>query len=239
MAGETLRKQIPDAVVYNIHDRLILAGAEQERFLKHQIKEGTQMVPCKDLANVGIAEQADGKLSVAIPGQESLLVDMVILSTGFKPGANAKRMATVLNAELDAYGFFKSDHPVLNMTGSVIDGISMAGSCVEPCHSPRSIVMAQAAVGRALSRLVPGRTIELETMVSFINPDICAGCKMCMATCPYKAIRFDYETKKSVVNEAICHGCGTCAATCPSNAIISRHFTNDQLLAEVKGVLHG
>ena len=239
MAGETIRKQIPDAIVYNIHDRLILTGAEQERFLRHQIKEGTQMVPCKELDKVCVTELADGTLSVTIPGQDSLLVDMVILSTGFKPGDNAKKMSTILNAELDGYGFFKSDHPVLNATGTVIDGISMAGSCVEPCHSPRSIIMAQAAVGRALSRLVPGRTIELETMVSFINIDNCAGCKMCIATCPYKAIRFDHERNKSIVNEAICRGCGTCAATCPSNAITARHFTNDQLLAEVKGVLHG
>jgi len=239
MAGETIRKQIPDAIVYNIHDRLVLSGAEQEGFMRHQIKSGTQMVPCKDLAGVHIMEQPDGQLSVTVPGQAKLLVDMVILSTGLRPGANAKQLAATLNAELDAYGFFKSDHPILNATGSVIDGIAMAGSCVQPCHAPQSVVMAQAAMGRALSRLVPGRTIELETMVSFIDPEHCAGCKLCMATCPYKAIRFNSEKKTSEVNEAICRGCGTCAATCPSNAITARHFTNDQLLAEVKGVLHG
>jgi heterodisulfide reductase subunit A len=76
-------------------------------------------------------------------------------------------------------------------------------------------------------------------MVSHIDPDHCAGCKMCVATCPYKAIRFDKQEGKSIVNEAICRGCGTCAATCPSNAISARHFTNEQLIAEVKGVLRG
>ena len=239
MAGEIIRKQIPEAVVYNIHDRIVFPGAEAEHFLQHQIQAGTRMIACKNLEQVKIAEQANGKINVTIPGQEPLCVDMVVLSTGFHLGDKAKQFASILNVELDPHGFFKSDHPILNSTGSVLDGIALAGSCLQPSHAVQSVTMAQAAVGRALSRLVPGRTIELETMISNINPDICAGCKMCISSCPYKAIRFDQEKKSSTINEAICRGCGTCAATCPSNAITARHFTNEQLLAEVKGVLHG
>lgn len=239
MAGETIRKQIPDAVVYNIHDRLVLPGAEAEHFYQHQLKAGTQMIACRNLDQVSIQELSNGTLSVTIPGHETLTVDMVVLSTGLKPSAQTSQFAAMINAEVDTLGFFKPDHPILNNTGSAIDGIALAGSCLQPSHATQSVTMAQAAVGRALSRLVPGRTIELETMVSYIDPDLCAGCKMCISTCPYKAIRFDREKRKSIVNEAICRGCGTCAATCPSNAITARHFTNDQLIAEVKGVLHG
>jgi heterodisulfide reductase subunit A len=239
MAGDTIRKQIPDAVVYNIHDRLVFPGTETERFLHHQIEAGTRMIACGELDKIRIAGKEDGSVSVAVPGREPLLVDMVVLSTGFVPGEKAGQFAALLNLELDPRGFFKTDHAILNGTGSVIDGIALAGSCLQPGHAPQSVVAAQAAVGRALSRLVPGRTIELEPMVSHIDPARCAGCKMCVATCPYKAIRFDRQDGKSIVNEAICRGCGTCAATCPSNAITARHFTNEQLIAEVKGVLRG
>jgi len=35
------------------------------------------------------------------------------------------------------------------------------------------------------------------------------------------------------VNAIVCLGCGACAATCPSRAINLRHFTFDQVMAQV------
>ena len=239
MVGNIVRQQIPKAIVTDIHDRLVFPGPGTESFLQDQIKAGTNMVSCKDLDKIRLEELPGGELSVHIPEQDPLVVDMVVLSTGFVPGARALEFAEMLNAELDPQGFLKSDHAILKSTGSVVYGVSLAGSCVHPSHGSQSVTMAHASVGRALSWLVPGRTIELETIVSRIDPERCAGCRMCIATCPYKAIEFDRGTGRSVVNEAICRGCGTCAATCPSNAIVALHFTNEQLVAEVKGVLHG
>ena len=34
-----------------------------------------------------------------------------------------------------------------------------------------------------------------------------------------------------------CKGCGTCVAACPSAAITHRHFTNEQINAELEGIL--
>ena len=55
--------------------------------------------------------------------------------------------------------------------------------------------------------------------------------------CPYNAISFDEEKKVSQINEALCKGCGTCVAACPSAAITQRHFTTEQIMAEIEGVL--
>jgi heterodisulfide reductase subunit A len=39
------------------------------------------------------------------------------------------------------------------------------------------------------------------------------------------------------VNEVLCKGCGACAAACPAQAAIQNGFTQDQILAEIEGIL--
>jgi heterodisulfide reductase subunit A len=39
------------------------------------------------------------------------------------------------------------------------------------------------------------------------------------------------------VNEALCKGCGACTAICPNKAARQKHFTQDQVLAEVEGLV--
>ncbi len=36
---------------------------------------------------------------------------------------------------------------------------------------------------------------------------------------------------------ALCQGCGACVAACPSAAITGAHFTNDQLMSQIEGLL--
>jgi heterodisulfide reductase subunit A len=66
---------------------------------------------------------------------------------------------------------------------------------------------------------------------------MCAGCKTCIALCPYNAISYIEDKKVARVNEALCKGCGTCVAACPRNAIAAKHFTSEQINAEIEGVL--
>ena len=89
-----------------------------------------------------------------------------------------------------------------------------------------------------MSKLRPGEEIELEIMTSEVDEEICAGCKLCLSVCPYRAIVFDQEKKVCRVNAAICRGCGTCTAACPSGASRARHFTDEQIYAEIGGLIH-
>jgi heterodisulfide reductase subunit A len=100
-----------------------------------------------------------------------------------------------------------------------------------------SIQDGAAAAARVLSKLVPGEKITLEPLVSEVDPLKCSACGICTAACPFGAVGRDPETRRSRVAEALCRGCGTCAAACPSGAIRARHFTKQQILAEVRGLL--
>jgi heterodisulfide reductase subunit A len=47
----------------------------------------------------------------------------------------------------------------------------------------------------------------------------------------------DEKVKTAVINEVLCRGCGICVASCPSGAIKARHFTDEQIVEEIKGLL--
>ena len=40
-----------------------------------------------------------------------------------------------------------------------------------------------------------------------------------------------------MINEALCKGCGTCVASCPSSSIVQRLFEDEEVFAEIEGIL--
>jgi heterodisulfide reductase subunit A2 len=79
--------------------------------------------------------------------------------------------------------------------------------------------------------------VQVEVTTAVVNEDLCCGCQTCISVCPYTAISFNQEKKVSVVNEILCKGCGTCGSTCPTGAIRSRHFTDQQILSQIEGLM--
>jgi Pyruvate/2-oxoacid:ferredoxin oxidoreductase delta subunit len=74
-----------------------------------------------------------------------------------------------------------------------------------------------------MSLVIKGE-IEVEATISSIDPEICAGCKLCIEVCPYSAIGFLDIKGISSVNEVLCKGCGACTSVCPSKAARQKHF---------------
>jgi heterodisulfide reductase subunit A len=236
--GRLLRQQNPEASVTNLHNDLVFSGPRENAFYRAALSEGTRFVRCPDLGALAVRGTGEGRLQVSGPGIEPVTADMVVLSGGLQPAEGTRALAELLHLELGPDGFFKPDHDLLYATGASLPGVHLAGCAAGPCDVAASVTRARAAVGDAMSRLRPGEEIELEVMTSEIDEEICAGCKLCLSVCPYRAIVFDSEKNVCRVNAAVCRGCGTCTAACPSGASRARHFTDEQIYAEIGGLMH-
>jgi heterodisulfide reductase subunit A len=116
------------------------------------------------------------------------------------------------------------------------DGIFIAGAAQGPKDIPASVGQGAAAAARVQGMITAGQVL-IEPIVATIHEEICSGCRICNTLCPFNAIDFDADKEVSVINQALCKGCGTCVAACPAQAITGAHYGNDQIFAEIEGLL--
>jgi heterodisulfide reductase subunit A len=161
--------------------------------------------------------------------------DLVVLMVGMEARDDAHEVAHLMNISQDKEGWFIESHPKLEPVATTTDGVFIAGTCVAPKDIPDTVAQARAASARILARIAKGQ-IEVDAVYAEVNEDVCSGCRICNVMCPYSAIEFDEEKKKSHVISALCKACGVCVAACPSGAIKGRHFTDQQVLAQIEGI---
>jgi heterodisulfide reductase subunit A len=85
-------------------------------------------------------------------------------------------------------------------------------------------------------RLFNKGEVTISPTVARVEEEKCVSCGECILSCPYSAISRNIRGKAEV-NPALCAGCGTCAATCPSGAITALHFTDEEIVAQIDGLL--
>lgn len=178
---------------------------------------------------IEVNEKLSGEL-IEIPA------DLVILMVGMEAREDSHEIARLVNISQDKDGWFIESHPKLEPVATTTDGIFIAGTCVAPKDIPDTVAQARAAAARVLARISKGK-IEVDALYSVVNEDLCSGCRLCNQLCPYSAIEFDEVKRHSHIISALCKGCGVCVAACPSSAITGRHFTDQQVLAQVDGLL--
>jgi heterodisulfide reductase subunit A2 len=238
-----IREKIHDADIYQMYIDMRCFGKGYEEFYNRLLEEGVNFIRGRAGEVTDIAEKPEekGKLIVLcedtlVGKQRRIPVDMVVLSTAIEPRADAGETAKLFSMSRSADGFFLEKHPKLDPVATNTDGIFIAGCCQGPKDIPDTVAQASAAAARVLSVISKGK-VELEATTSVVDEKLCSGCKTCLDLCPYKAITFEEAKKLANINEALCKGCGTCAAACPAGAIVSKHFTTEQILAQVEGVL--
>jgi len=238
-----LREKLPDADVYQLYIDMRCAGSGYEEFYERLQEEGVNFIRGRAGEITDTAESPEEKDKLIVLVEDTLVrrkrrlpVDMVILSCALKPRADTEKMARTFGLSRKADGFFLEKHPKLDPVATVTDGVFIVGCCQGPKDIPDTVAQASAAAARALALISKGK-VEIEAATATIDEEHCAGCKVCIELCPFKAISYDETKKVSRVNEAVCKGCGVCVAACPSGAIKGKHFTDEQIMSEIEGVL--
>ncbi len=238
-----IKEKIEDAEVYQFYMDMRCFGKGYEEFYERLSNEGVKFIRGKpsEVTDRAITEEEQGKLVVV--AEDSLMgaiirvpVDMVILSTALEARSDAEEVARLFNISRSADGFFLERHPKLDPVATTTEGIFVVGCCQGPKDIPDTVAQASAAAARALAMISKGK-VEIEAATAVIDEELCSGCKICNLLCPFNAISFDEEKEVSRVNEALCKGCGVCVAACPSGAITGKHFTAEQIMAEIEGIL--
>jgi heterodisulfide reductase subunit A2 len=238
-----LREKLPESSIYQLYIDMRCAGSGYEEFYERLQEEGVNFIRGKGAEITDIAEKPEEKDKLVVLVEDTLVrrkrrlpVDMVVLSCALEPRADTEQLARILALSRKADGFLLEKHPKLDPVATTTDGVYVVGCCQSPKDIPDTVAQASAAAARVLALISKGK-VEIEAAIATIDETHCSGCKICIDLCPYKAISFDEAKKVSRVNEALCKGCGTCVAACPSGAIKGRHFTTEEIMAEIEGVL--
>jgi heterodisulfide reductase subunit A2 len=162
--------------------------------------------------------------------------DIVVLMVGMEARSDSARVARLVNISQDKDGWFIESHPKLDPVATTTEGIFIAGTCAAPKDIPDSVAQARAAAARILGKIAKEK-IEIDAVFAEVAEQKCSGCRICNTMCPYSAVEFNVNKKKSSVNSALCKACGACVSSCPSGAIKGRHFTDEQIIAQIEGVL--
>ncbi|MFB0515136.1 MAG: 4Fe-4S dicluster domain-containing protein [Candidatus Neomarinimicrobiota bacterium] len=231
------------AEVYNFYIDMRTPGKGYEEFYDRLLEEGNHFIRGRvaEVTDWAMIPEEEGKL--VIRAEDTLVgmvrripVDMVILAVGLEPVHDAEEVRRLFNISCGAEGWFLERHPKLAPVSTFTDGVFLAGVCQGPKDIPDSVAQSGAAAAEALA-LADRGYVELEPNTAFVLEDDCSGCKTCIALCPFSAISFDGDKEVAVMNEALCKGCGVCVAACPSGSIQQHLFTDEQIYAEIEGVL--
>jgi heterodisulfide reductase subunit A len=238
-----LVKERTGATVYNFYIDMRTAAKAYDEFYQRVLEEGTLFVRGKvaEVTDAARLPGEEGKLIIQVEDtlagkQRRIPVDMVVLSAALEPRHDAKEVAKLFGISCSADGWLIEKHPKLDPVATMTEGVFIAGCVSGPKDIPSSVSQGAASAARVLGRIEQGE-IALEPVRASVDPDRCSGCRICNDLCPFNAITFLEDRGVTEINPALCQGCGTCVAACPAGAISGTGFSNEQIMAQIEGLL--
>ncbi|RLG55843.1 MAG: disulfide reductase, partial [Thermoproteota archaeon] len=238
-----LKEKSPSTEVVVFYMDLRSFGKGYEEFYRRVQEEGVRFIRgrvSKVLENPdthNLVVRCEDTLSGEIVEME---FDMVVLAAGLTPPSDAEHLQKALKISRSPDGFFLEAHPKLRPVETHVPGIYLCGTAQGPKDIPDTVAQASAAAAQASIPLSAGKVV-VEPITAQVNEELCGGCRICESICAYGAIAV-VETErgaKARVHEAICQGCGACSGACPSGAITMKHFTDTQILAQIRALTVG
>jgi heterodisulfide reductase subunit A len=236
----TLIREYVDAEVVEFYRDMRAFGKDYEGFFHRAENHGVKFIRFDGEIRI---EKSDDHLAILTTDVYSgepidTKVDLAVLATGAEAQSDHNEIGVLFGVSRSSDGFFLEKHPKLAPVETSTDGVFLAGACQGPKDIPDSVAQGGAAAAAALDLLDHG-SVELEPFTACIEVDKCGSCHTCEGLCPYGAISMVELNNKKVaqINEVLCKGCGACVAACPAGAATQKGFTNEQILAEIEGIL--
>jgi heterodisulfide reductase subunit A len=195
----------------------------------------------QDKPEVQAGESEEGRPVLKVTAPDYILgtkveidANIVSLAAAIIPPAGNKEISQHFKVPLGPDGFFQEAHVKLRPVEFAADGIYLCGIAHYPKFISEAIKQAYGAAGRVLT-LLSHDTVVASGSVCEVDEKKCMGCGQCISVCTYGAIEFreTRQGKKAVVNPVLCKGDGLCNAKCPTGAIRLKHFTDEEILAEI------
>lgn len=231
------------ATVYNFYIDMRTAYKAYDEFYQRVMEEGTLFVRGKvaEVTNAARYEREKGKLIIQVEDtlaskQRRIPVDMVILSSGLQPRRDAKEVGKMFGISCSSDGWFTEKHPKLDPVATMTEGVYIVGCAQGPKDIPSSVAQGAAASARVLDKILQ-KEVALEPVKATVDQEKCSGCRICNGLCPFNAISFLEDRRVTEINPALCQGCGTCVAACPAGAIAGTGFSDEQIIAQIDGLL--
>ncbi len=231
------------AEIYNFYIDMRTPFKDYDEFYQRVLEEGTNFVRGKvaEITDVARTSAEEGKLIVQVEDtllgkQRRIPLDMVILSAGLEARHDSRETAKLFGISCSFNGWFIEKHPKLDPVATMTDGIFIAGCAQGPKDIPASVAQGAAAAARVLGK-IEQKEVALEPIRASVIEEKCSGCRICNGLCPFNAISFHEERQVTEINPALCQGCGTCVAACPAGAIMGTGFSNEQIMAQIEGLM--
>lgn len=229
----------PQAQVYILSQDLVLPGRE-ERYLTPALQDPQIILVRYDRKRQPEIERRGGELLVRV--YDTLLgdtlelkADLVVQTMALEGDPENQRLARMLKVPLSPGSFFQEAHPKLRPLELMADGVYLCGGV----HAPKPLAeVLEQALGAAMKAAIPMQQglYTTEGITAFVDKEKCNGCGFCERVCPYGAFLVEKKKRAEVV-PALCAGCGLCGAECPRDAVITQHFTDEQIEAQIEAAL--
>ena len=192
-----------------------------------------------------------GKVTEIVPEDDHVLVrsedmmlnrmveypsDLVVLAPPIVTSEETLKLAESLRVPSDEDQFVLERHPKLDPMSTKRDGIYAAGMVIGPKDIQSTTAEAEGAAMKVVNFLSGDRVIE-PNKAFLSNPDACTACEACVEICPENAISM--ENDLPVINEIMCSGCGACIPECEEDVLDQQGLTEEQLKANIRGLLEG